>query len=143
MDNILGAIGLAFKSGRLAAGEEPAGDACRAHNCRLLLTAEDASENTLRRARHSVEAGRCPLLETPWTKEELGRAVGRASCAVLAVTDLGFARAIAGRLAAADGARWGEAARELEAKEERARRRREAQRQRDSRRRGKRRPRRS
>ena len=132
MDNsILSTVGLALKAGRLAVGEDPAGDACRAHDCRLLLTAGDASEPTLRRAGRFAETGGCLTVRLPCTREELGGAVGRSVCAVAAVTDLGFARAIAGKLAAMDPAAYGETARQLAAKAERAARRREAQRQRD------------
>ena len=91
MDDFLRALGLCRRAGRLALGDEPAGTACRAHKCRLLLLAGDAAGNTVRRAEHLAEAGRCPLVRLPWGKETLGAAVGRASCALLAVTDPGLA----------------------------------------------------
>ena len=73
-DNILRTVGLARKAGRLAPGEEAAADACLGHSCRLLLTAADTGENTLRRAERLAEAGQCLLLRLPYTKEELGGA---------------------------------------------------------------------
>ena len=62
MDNTLRMIGLAMKAGRLEAGEEPAGQCCREKRCRLLLTASDAAEGTLRRAEQGHTAGEalCP-----------------------------------------------------------------------------------
>ena len=56
-----------------------------------LLLAADASENTKKEAAFfSAKAG-VPLLELPFTKFEMGQAVGRAS-AVFAVCDAGFFR---------------------------------------------------
>ena len=72
MDNTLRMIGLAMKAGRLEAGEEPAGQCCREKRCRLLLTASDAAEGTLRRAEHFAAEGACLLAGLPFSKEELG-----------------------------------------------------------------------
>ena len=51
-DPILHLLGLARKAGRLEAGEEPVGAACRARQARVILLAEDAAPNTVRRAAH-------------------------------------------------------------------------------------------
>ena len=126
MDDFLRALGLCRRAGRLALGDEPAGTACRAHKCRLLLLAGDAAGNTVRRAEHLAEAGRCPLERLPWSKETLGAAVGRASCALLAVTDPGLAGVLAGKLAQTDPARYGEAAQAVAEKAERLARRRKS-----------------
>ena len=125
MDNTLRMIGLAMKAGRLEAGEEPAGQCCREKRCRLLLTASDAAEGTLRRAEHFAAEGACLLAGLPFSKEELGGAIGRASCAVAAMTDLGMAQAVVQKLAAADPERYRETAEKLRVKAERAARRRE------------------
>ena len=120
MDNILHLVGLAKRAGALEAGDEPAGAACRARSCRLLLVARDAADNTFRRVRHFADAGACPWLSIPFGKDELGAAVGRTSCAIAAVTDIGFASAIAEKLAQADGEKYGPAAQKLAAKVEKA-----------------------
>lgn len=125
MDNILSMIGLALRAGKLEVGEGPAGDACQEMRCRLLLAASDAAEATERRAAHFAEEGQCLLLRLPYGKETLGPALGRSSCALAAVTDLGLARAIAGKLAQADPERYGETARRLQVKALRAAQRRE------------------
>ena len=127
MDDLLRTIGLCKKAGRLEAGEEPVGAACRTRQCRLLLLAEDAADNTHRRADHFAAAGQCQMLVVPYGKEELGAAVGRTSCAMLAVTDVGFASALADKLAAADGARYGAAAEKLAQKAAKAAQRRKEQ----------------
>ena len=120
MNDILSLIGLAKKAGRVEAGEEPVGAAARARAARLILLAEDAADNTVRRAGHFADAGACLLATVPVTKDNLGRAVGRTSCAMVAVTDIGFADAIAKKLAARDEARYGELAERLSVKAARA-----------------------
>ena len=128
MDNILHLIGLCKRAGALEVGDEPVGAACRARTCRLLLLAEDAADNTVRRARHFAQAGACPELSIPYDKEQLGAAVGRTVCAMAAVTEIGFAGAIAGKLAELDAEKDGAAAEKLAAKAEKAAQRRREQR---------------
>ena len=106
-DPILHLLGLAKKAGRLEIGEEPVGAAARAHQARVLLLAADAAPNTVRRAAHFGEAGGALWLQMPFTKAELGEQLGRSSCAMLAVTDFGFAAALAEKLAARDEERYG------------------------------------
>ena len=94
--------------------------AARAKDARVLLLAEDAADNTLRRVRHFAEAGDCLWLPIPFTKAELGRAVGRTSVAIVAVTDIGLANAVVRRLAELDPVRYDEAAAKMELKAQRA-----------------------
>lgn len=127
MDKLLNLIGLAQKAGRLAVGEEPTGAAARARDARLILVAADAAENSVRRVRHFADAGQCLWCRIGADKDALGRAVGRSSCAMLAVTDIGFAEAIARKLAEGDE-RFAETAEKLAVKAQRAaERRREAE----------------
>ena len=127
MDNILHLVGLAKRAGALEAGDEPVGAPCRARACRLILVARDAADNTFRRVRHFADAGGCLWLSIPFGKDELGAAVGRTSCAMVAVTDIGFASAIAEKLARTDGEKYGPAAEKLAAKAEKAAQRRREQ----------------
>ncbi|WP_130870427.1 L7Ae/L30e/S12e/Gadd45 family ribosomal protein [Intestinimonas massiliensis (ex Afouda et al. 2020)] len=113
MDSILHLLGIARKAGRVEVGEEPVGAAARAHQAKLILTAADGADNSLRRAAHFAEAGKVPVLPTPYTKGELGGTVGRSACTMLALTDIGLAAAIAEKLAAADPDRCAAAAEEL------------------------------
>ena len=127
MDNILHMVGLAFRAGRLEVGEEPVGAACRARDCRLILIARDAADNTFRRVRHFADAGQCLWISVPYTKDELGSAVARTSCAMVAVTDVGFAEAIAKKLAAVNPEKYTITAEKLHIKAERAAQRRKEQ----------------
>lgn len=133
IESALRMAGMALRAGRLEVGDEAAGDACRYKRCRLLLVTADAGEGTRRRAAHAAEEGQCLLAELPCSKEELGAALGRGSCAMAAVTDLGFALALAEKLAARDPARYGEAVERLRLKAERAAQRRQAPRKRPGR----------
>ena len=117
--------GMALRAGRLEPGDEAAGDACRYKRCRLLLLAGDAGEGARRRASHFAEEGQCLLAELPCTREELGAALGRKSCAMAAVTDLGLAQAIVQKLAQDEPEKFGEMADRLRLKAERAAQRRE------------------
>ena len=119
-DNILSLLGLALRGGRLVMGEETVEGVARARDARVLLLASDAADNTRRRIEHFADEGQCMWLRVPFTKEELGRALGRTSVAVAAITDIGLAAAVARRLAELDPARYGESAARLDVKAQRA-----------------------
>ena len=119
-NRVLSLLGLALRGGRLAVGEEPSALAAKAGQARLLLTASDAAGNTLRRTEHLAEEGHCLWLSLPFTKAELGGALGRGSAAIAALTDTGLAAAVAERLAQLDPERYGEAAARMDLKRRRA-----------------------
>lgn len=129
MDNGLHMVGIAKKAGRLELGEEPVGAAARARQAKLILLASDAAENTVRRAGHYSEAGNVLAVVTPYSKAEMGRTVGRASCAMLAVMDAGIASSIVAKLAASDPEQYGAAAEQLALKAEKVLKRQKEKRQ--------------
>lgn len=118
--NALHLIGLALKGSRLEIGEEPVDAACRAKRAKVVLLASDAAENTARRAERFGQTGKVPCVTLPFTKVELGRATGRASCAMLALTDVGLAASLLGKLAALYPERYGETARTLDEEAQRS-----------------------
>ena len=120
MEHILSMIGLAKKAGRVEIGEEPVGSAARAKHARVILVARDAAASSVRRAYSFAQAGTCLCLTIDATKDELGSALGRTSCAMAAVTDIGFAEAIVKKLSAMDETRYGAAAAQLSVKAKRA-----------------------
>lgn len=128
-DPVVHLLGLARKAGRLEIGEEPVGAACRARRAKLVLLAGDAAPNTCRRAAHFGQAGSVLFLTLPQTKAELGAALGRASCAMLALTDAGFAGALAKQLARTDPEKYSAAAEALDAKAQKVLQRQKEQRQ--------------
>jgi ribosomal protein L7Ae-like RNA K-turn-binding protein len=110
VNGLLHLLGLSKKAGRLELGEEPVSAACRAHKARVVLIAADAAENTIRRAAHFGEIGAVPVVKLSFSKSELGFTTGRASCALLALTDIGFASSLLKKLAEADPEQYGETA---------------------------------
>lgn len=119
-DPILHLLGLAKKAGRLEVGEEPVGALCRARQAKLVLLAADAAPNTCRRAAHFGQAGNVLWLALPFSKAELGLALGRSSCAMVALADSGFAASILEKLAARDPEKYGPAAQQIREKADRA-----------------------
>ena len=96
------------------------GAAARAHQARVLLLAADAAPIRCGGPPTSERPGapcgsKCPSPRRSW-----GEQLGRSSCAMLAVTDFGFAAALAEKLAARDEERYGPAAQQLRAKADRA-----------------------
>ena len=120
MERILSMIGLAKKAGLVEIGEEPVGSAARAKHARVILVAGDAAASSVRRAYSFAQSGSCLCLTINATKDELGGALGRTSCAMAAVTDIGFAEAIVKKLAAMDETSYGAAAAQLQVKAKRA-----------------------
>ena len=88
MDKPLRLLGLARKAGRLAVGldavRESAGEAV------LILTAKDAGSSAMREARWTAQKHNIPHQSLPYSREEIGKAVGKNLCAVAALTDSSF-----------------------------------------------------
>ena len=120
MNSTLHLLGIARKAGKLELGEEPTGAAARARQAKLLVVAQDAAENTFRRVRHFASAGNAVWISVPFTKAEIGAAVGRTSSAMLAVMDVGLASALVQKLAAADPEKYAVTAQSMEEKAARA-----------------------
>lgn len=120
MDSVLHLLGIARKAGRLEVGEEPVGAAARSRQAKLIVVASDAAENSVRRAARFAQGGKSAWVRVPYAKGELGAAVGRSACAMLALTDAGFSAAIVEKLALRDPDKYGPAAQRLREKADRA-----------------------
>ena len=93
MDKALNYLSLGRKAGRLELGEEPVGAAARAKKARLILVASDAGDHSWRRAKSFVSGTEQLCLKVPFTKDQLGQAIGRTSLAMAAFTDPAMALA--------------------------------------------------
>lgn len=91
MDKALNYLGLARKAGLAELGEEPVGGAARALHARLVIVAGDASDHTWRRAMSFVAGTKQQVLRVPFTKDQLGFAIGRQELAIAAFTDAALA----------------------------------------------------
>ena len=93
MDKALNYLSLARKAGRIELGEEPVGAAARAKKARLILVASDAGDHSWRRAKSFVAGTEQLCMKVPFTKDQLGEAIGRTSLAMAAFTDPALALA--------------------------------------------------
>lgn len=122
MDKALNYLALARKAGLLELGEEPVGAAARAQHARLVVVASDASDHSWRRAQSFVAGTAQLCVKAPFTKDQLGFAIGRSSLAMAAFTDPALALAF---LKALDDPRNAKAIEELEVRSQRIRQRRQ------------------
>ncbi|XID96097.1 YlxQ family RNA-binding protein [Paenibacillaceae bacterium WGS1546] len=90
----LSRLGLATRAGKLVSGEEVVMKAIRSGDAKLVLLAEDASDNTRKKIQDKCNSYRVPLL-VGFTRFELGAAVGKPERVLFAVTDRGFADLLA------------------------------------------------
>ena len=98
-DKSLQLLGIAKKAGLLAVGGEDAAASARRGKAKLLITASDASEGTVRRAKANAESGGARYIAVPFTKFELGNITGRGSPGTIAFLDKGLADGFEDRLA--------------------------------------------
>ena len=93
MDRALNYLSLARKAGLLELGEEPVGAAARSQKARLVVVAGDASDHTWRRSQSFVAGTEQLCLRVPFSKDEMGFAIGRTQLAIAAFTDPAMALA--------------------------------------------------
>lgn len=96
MDNrqkTMNLIGLAMKAGKLASGEFSTEKAVKSGKAKMVLVAEDASDNT-----RKMFANMCTYYRIPvcifGKRDELGHAMGKEMRSSVAVLDDGFAKAL-------------------------------------------------
>ncbi len=98
MDRPLALLALARKGGNIVLGDNQVASTARAKMARLVLVADDAGAHSVRQAEALVAGTRQLWLQIPYSKLELGAALGRTSCALAALTDanlaLAFVRAL-------------------------------------------------
>ena len=93
MDKILNFIGLAKRAGKISTGEFICRKAIQQGLARLVLVAEDASDNTKKAMCNSCKHYHVPYLEFA-DKDRLGKYTGGGSKAVVSVNDENFAKAV-------------------------------------------------
>jgi len=123
MSKGLGLVGLAYKAGKLVAGDTEVSEAVFEKKARLICTASDASERLVERARSMPERCNGFFVELPYTQAELGKGIGRAACSIVAFLDPGLSWAFGSKLAEIDRERYNALSEALEERNERAQRR--------------------
>ena len=94
MDKTLNYLALARKAGYAELGEEPVGGAARAGKAYVILVASDAGDHTWRRAKSFAAGTDQQTVRLPYTKDEMGMAIGRSALAIAAITDVSMALAL-------------------------------------------------
>ena len=84
-------LGMARRAGYLVIGEESCFTAVSGKKARVLISASDASDNSVRNARRMAGLIGVPHIIYGHTKDEIGGMVGRGSPGMLAITDAGMA----------------------------------------------------
>ena len=86
-------IGLMQKSGKLSSGDDTVEREIKKGNVKLLIIAQDASDNTKKRFEDMAKYRNIPYIY--WgTKIDLGSSIGKSSRAIIAVKDRGFANGL-------------------------------------------------
>ncbi len=98
MDKALNYLSLARKAGFAELGEEPVGAMSRTGKAYLIAVAADASDHTWRRAKSFAAGTRQQCVRLPYTKDEMGLAIGRTELAIAAITDPALALALVSSL---------------------------------------------
>ena len=94
MDKALDYLSLARKAGFAELGEEPVGAISRTGKAYVIAVASDASDHTWRRAKSFAAGTRQQCIRLPFTKDEMGFAIGRQELAIAAITDPALALAM-------------------------------------------------
>jgi len=93
---------MAKKAGLLAVGAEAVSKAARHGDVKLILTAADASEATVRRFESNAATYGIKHVRVPYTMFELGTTAGRGSPGTIGFLDKGLADGFLKRLADRD-----------------------------------------
>lgn len=93
MDNILGFIGLAKRAGKVSAGEFICSKSIKDRSAKLIVIAQDASENTKKTLMDSCRHYRVEYLLFS-DKDHLGQYTGGGSKAVISINDENFAKSL-------------------------------------------------
>ena len=122
-DRALGILGLMRRANAIQVGETNTGDAVKAGKAKLLLLAQDASDNAVHRAEGFTYGRNVTLVTLPYDKAELSSALGLPGCSMAAVTDIGFANAFMELMVQADAEKYAEAAEEIKKRFDKAKKR--------------------
>lgn len=94
-------LGLMRRANAISVGETNTGGTVRAGKAKLLILAQDSSDNARRRAEGFTRGRNVLTVTVPFTKEEIASNVGLPGCSMAAITDIGFANAFMKSLAEA------------------------------------------
>ena len=99
-DKALGLLGLMRRASAIEMGEDNSAETVKAGKAKLLVMASDVSESARRKAEGFSHGRNVLIVPLHYGREELGAALGVKSCAMAALTDMGFSNALMKELAA-------------------------------------------
>lgn len=89
----LSLLGLCYKAGKLVSGEQACEISIRNKEAKLIIVAEDASDNTKKKFQNSAKFYEIPIFIV-FSKEQLGKILGKEERAVIVVNESGFSKKI-------------------------------------------------
>ena len=90
-DRLLNFLGICKRAGMLLSGAETVTKAVNEGKAKLVLYAEDVSDNSLKGVIKAANVHHIPAKRIPYRKEELSFALGK-HCGIVCTTDPGFAK---------------------------------------------------
>ncbi len=90
---VCGLLGLATKAGKIVFGSEACKSAIEKKKIKLVIIAEDASENTKSNYKRICEKENVPIYEA-LTIEEISNAIGKNNKAIIGISDINFSNEI-------------------------------------------------
>lgn len=84
-------LGLAMRAGKVISGEEPVLAAIRSGQAKLVIVADDGSENTKKKIKDKSNYYGISLCIVP-SREQLGTSIGKSDRVIVGVVDNGFAK---------------------------------------------------
>jgi len=91
MDKTLSLLGLARRAGRTTLGFDAVCSSAVKNESRLILTASDVSEGTMRKLRNHLSECEINIREIPYSQEQINAAIGK-PVRIISINDSGFAR---------------------------------------------------
>ncbi len=98
-DKALGLLGLMRRASAIEIGEDNSATTVKAGKAKLLLLSADVSDAARRKAEGFSHGRSVQTVSLHYTRDELGAALGIKSCAMAALTDIGFSNALMKELA--------------------------------------------
>jgi len=98
-DKALGLLGLMRRAGAIELGEDNSAETVKAGRAKLLILSSDVSDSARRKAEGFSHGRSVQIVPLHYTREELGASLGVKSCAMAALTDMGFSNVLMKELA--------------------------------------------
>jgi len=114
MEKSINFLGLIKKAGKLEIGAKSVKAAVKAGKAKLILSAADAAQDSMKQAKKAAELGKVQHVILPFEKVDIGSMIGRGLPGMLAITDAGFAAAFTMKLDADFPKRYDKAVKILE-----------------------------